>query len=380
MNTKQLLFLLIRACFDGARALNNLEPDVKELYELSSKHDLAHMVSYGAIKHGLISNNSEFYDYSNKQVIIAIARYKQQDYELERIRKAFNCNCVQFIPLKGSILREYYPEPWMRTSCDIDILIHEDDLNKASKLLLSLGYTTNGIKKYHDISFHLNNIHVELHFNICENKKQLDVVLKDAWNYVERVKEYEYREKGSFFVFHHIAHMAYHFLSGGCGVRSVLDLWVLRRKFVLDKEELLTLLEKSQLSTFYKHVCLLSEIWFGDAQHDNTTLAMERFILKGGAYGSIDSGAISGAAAHEGNKLEYTLSVTFPPFSSMCCLYPSLKKRKALLPFYYLHRLFSKVFGKESKQTRKHLRAIHRTSQKEINEFSYLTKKLELNG
>ena len=30
---------------------------------------------------------------------------------------------IPFLPLKGSVIRQYYPEPWMRTSCDIDILV-----------------------------------------------------------------------------------------------------------------------------------------------------------------------------------------------------------------------------------------------------------------
>ncbi|MBO4954226.1 MAG: nucleotidyltransferase family protein, partial [Clostridia bacterium] len=35
---------------------------------------------------------------------------------------------IDFMPLKGAVIRQYYPEPWMRTSCDIDIHVKKDRL------------------------------------------------------------------------------------------------------------------------------------------------------------------------------------------------------------------------------------------------------------
>ena len=48
--------------------------------------------------------------------MIAIYRYEKINYELNRLRSALNEAQIPFIPLKGSVLRQYYPEPWMRTS------------------------------------------------------------------------------------------------------------------------------------------------------------------------------------------------------------------------------------------------------------------------
>lgn len=56
--------------------------------------------------------------------------YKRMNYEYEQVCDALEKAEIPFIPLKGVVIREYYPEPWMRTSCDIDILVREKNLKK----------------------------------------------------------------------------------------------------------------------------------------------------------------------------------------------------------------------------------------------------------
>lgn len=371
-------FSLLRNEIDKVPLPSGLVPSIKELYTLSKKHDLSHLVFDSAIKNELIDQNSETFHILNNQIIIAITRYKQQSYEFERICSCFQQNNIQFVPLKGLIIRDYYPEPWMRTSCDIDILINEEDLKKATESLLSIGFTSDGVRNYHDVSFFLGNTHLELHFNICESNKQLDTLLKDVWKYTDLYDRYEYRENNIFFMFHHIAHMAYHFLSGGCGVRPVLDLWILRKKYHYSEELLLDLLNKCKLTSFYNNVCLLSEIWFGDCQHNETTLKMERRIIEGGAYGSFNNGASAGIAMHKGSKTRYKLSIAFPPYIDMCNIYPYLRKHKIMLPFCYVCRLFTKLFGKR-KRIATRSTAIDSCSKEEIRDFATLLKDLELN-
>lgn len=351
---------------------------IQDLYVLSKKHDLAHLVFDAAIQNDLIDKNSEAFAKLSNQKIFAIYRYNQHKHDLGLIKDAFQKNSIQFVPLKGSVIRDYYPEPWMRTSCDIDILVHEDDLEKAKGVLLQIGFTTDGARNYHDISFFKGQTHLELHFNICEMNKQLDQLLKDVWGYVEQYDGYEYRETNSFFAFHHVAHMAYHFLTGGCGIRPFLDLWILRKREDFDEKNLLELLKKCNLVSFYNEVCLLSEIWFGNKEHNATTLKMEQFILEGGVYGSSKKGAVIGIAQHGGSKFRYKWSIAFPSYIDMCNIYPKLKKHKILLPFYHIKRFFTKVFGKSKNRTKKRAETINKSSCKEAKELSHLLKDLNL--
>ena len=74
-------------------------------------------------------------------MMTAVYRYERINYELNCLTEALNQAEMPFIPLKGSILRQYYPEPWMRTSCDIDILVREEDIDAATQAIeKKLGY------------------------------------------------------------------------------------------------------------------------------------------------------------------------------------------------------------------------------------------------
>ena len=77
------------------------------------------MVAEGLNKNGLLAKENQ--EVGN-EIIKAIYRHAQLSYEYVAVCDALETAQIPFIPLKGSVLRKWYPEPWMRTSCDIDIL------------------------------------------------------------------------------------------------------------------------------------------------------------------------------------------------------------------------------------------------------------------
>ena len=117
------------------------DEELVKLYKLAKAHDLAHLVGDALIKTNLIGDG-EIKAKFQKQIMLAVYRYEKINYELGRLRKVLNEAEIPFIPLKGSVLRRYYPEPWMRTSCDIDVLVHEEAVNQAEQTIVEkLGYT-----------------------------------------------------------------------------------------------------------------------------------------------------------------------------------------------------------------------------------------------
>lgn len=169
--TIQMLFALVRSAIRGnqlpeqERAIysNELLPD---LMEISKKHDVSHLVAEGFIKNELIAKgNSEV----AKKIIKAIYRHVQLSYEYVAVCDALETAQIPFIPLKGSALRKWYPEPWMRTSSDINILVQEDEVERAVKYLVdNCEYSSEG-KGPHDISlFSPSKKHIELHYDLVE--------------------------------------------------------------------------------------------------------------------------------------------------------------------------------------------------------------------
>lgn len=378
MTTERILFCLLRneICGTDLPADFDLTDKIGQVYRLSVRHDIAHLTGDALFRNNLLPEN-KIGDAFKEQMRMAVIRVEQQTAELQSIEQAFDDAKIPYIPLKGAVVREMYPKSWMRTSCDIDILVREKDLERASDTLSGNGFKTDGKFNYHDISFYSENIHVELHFNICENIKQLDGLLSEVWDYAELLNGNEYREMPEYYVYHHLAHMAYHFLSGGCGIRPFLDLWILKAKGFYNEVKLLPLLEKSNLVKFYLAVNKLIYVWLKDDKYDDITLRMAKYVIVGGVYGSAANSYSVGAATSKGKK-RYLLKLAFPRYKIMCIIYPSLKKYKILLPFYYLHRIFIKTIGKDRKKVKSRIVGAMSQSKERIAKINSLLSELEL--
>lgn len=379
MNVVDTMFCLIRNEITGEALPKNIEYDVDRLLALSKRHDLAHLLSDALIRNGIVTEKSSDYKNVKKHKMIAIYRETKRTYTYEKIVNGFSADIIKFVPLKGMVISNLYPEPWMRSSCDIDILVHKNDIKRATNSLIKKGFTTDNKINYHDIHFYLDNVHLELHHSICENNDQLDRLLSKVWEHVEHGKGVEFRETKDFFAFHHVAHMAYHFIAGGCGIRPFIDLWLMRRKRYYDDNGLIALLNECDLKPFYDAVCALTDVWFGEKEHTELTKIMSDYIISGGVYGNEDNSNTVEIAKNNGSKIKYVFNLAFLPYENMCVLYPSLRKHKILLPFCYIHRIFSKLFGKERKRIKGRIRDINSSPENKVEEVASLIKDLGLN-
>ena len=323
-----------------------------EVYKLSKAHDVAHLVGDALNKSGVFENLPADIDENERaaiakvkekfdeQIFTAVYRYETINYELEQICKTLEEAKIPFIPLKGSVIRKYYPEPWMRTSCDIDILVKEKDADKASKVLAErLQYKINE-KGQHDVSlFSPSNIHVELHFKLMDIEFKQVSALSDVWSgrEVEPVSEYEYTMSNELFLLYHIYHMAKHFVHGGCGVKPFIDLWIIKNKIGFDGGKAQKMLQESGLLAFYERSIDLMSVWFEGKEYSEITQEMENFILQGGVYGTLEQ-HLAMSQNKKGGKFRHLLSKIFLSYEQMKVYYPSVKKCPILFPFYQVRR------------------------------------------
>ena len=353
------------------------DEDLVKLYKLSKSHDLAHLVGDALIKNNLIEDG-EIKAKFQKQIMLAVYRYEKINYELGRLRKVLNEAEIPFIPLKGSVLRRYYPEPWMRTSCDIDVLVHEEAVDQTAQIIVEkLGYTYEK-KQYHDISLVSDGgVHLELHHTIKENKANIDALLSECWDYAAPSDDYECCFTNEFFCFHQIAHASYHFLHGGCGVRPILDLYLLQRKMPFDSTVLDEMLEKSGIKKFFDAAKALSEVWFGGSEHCDVTRRMEDYLLRGGVYGSTQNSMAVGQQKEKG-RLGYIINRIWLPYELLCITYPRLKGRKYLQFFYEIKRWLRIFNPKARKHKRRDLDAIKKLSAKHKSDVNCMLNELGL--
>ena len=361
MEVVKIMFALIRQALKGeemSEELKNLitPQTLEQLYKLSKSHDLTHLLADSLDKNGLLIAppiRNAFIQQRN----MAIYRYEQQRYEFEQICEALAEEEIAYIPLKGSILRDYYPQAWMRTSCDIDILIKQGDLKKASQALVSkLDYNYESSNSHDESFYSPSGVHLELHHSLLEDcvNREASEFLDGVWEECSPCEDCSYRMQMSneFFYFYHIIHMSKHILNGGCGIKPFLDLWIMDENFALDKARVNKWLEKCNLLSFTKEARKLVEFWLNDGECEDSTKLFEEFLLTGGVYGTAKN-RVSVERSQEGGKFKYILSRIFKPYDVLKHTYPILKKHKWMLPFCQVARWFHHLFSKESKKVLK---------------------------
>ena len=356
------------------------DEELAALYKLSKAHDLAHLVGDALIKNKLISN-AEIKSKFDKQLMTAVYRYERINYELNCLRKVLNEAQIPFLPLKGSVLRRYYPEPWMRTSCDIDLLVHDSDLDRAAALLTEKsGYRAES-KQSHDIGlFAPSGVHVELHYTLIESHivGDADKVLESVWDHSNPIGgTTEYAMDDGMFYYYHVAHMAKHFVNGGCGIRPFLDIWILNHCGHGGLVAGSALLKAGGLDVFASTAEKLSEVWFGTAEHDDRTRQVEQFVLNGGVYGTTEN-RVALQQAKKGSKVRYAFSRIWLPYDVLKFQYPFLNGKRFLLPYYEVRRWLRLLFCGGAKRSAHEMKLNSSITKSEQDEAKKLLIELHL--
>lgn len=362
------------------KILKKITPEImEELYMVSRNHDLAHVVALALKKHGFIKYDKLSRRYV-KQMHAALMRYEAIKHEQNQIYQVFEKEGIDFVPLKGSVIRKYYPDRWMRTSTDIDILVREKELERAKKALVSnLGYAQ-GRYRYHDVSLYSQSgVLLELHFQITENMKNIDKNLKKVWDYVTPIGGGRCRQvmTPEYLLFHSYAHMVYHFINGGCGVRFVVDSWILEHALDYDEAVFQKLCKESKIETFVESVRRLGQVWFAGAEHDSLSKKMQTYIITGGVFGTMESKVMARKTQTSG-RYRYLLTRVFIPYREFCASYPILEKLPWLYPYFAVKRLF-KIFNKQiAKNAVQEMQMNKNIRQDDVDELKGLFRELKL--
>jgi hypothetical protein len=106
------------------------QKEKEQLFQLCSNHSISVIVGDVLGKSKMIEKTPDVKKLINES-FMSVYRYEQSQTEIKKITHVLTELKIPYILLKGPRVRKYYPEPWLRTSCDIDILIHEEDLDLA---------------------------------------------------------------------------------------------------------------------------------------------------------------------------------------------------------------------------------------------------------
>ena len=156
---KDMIYLL--SC-----AVNGITPDtarvqaidLEQLYRLAKFHTVRAAVCIALEKAGV--HEPHFHESYKK----AIRKNIYLDTERAAIISSFEEQSIWYMPLKGSVLKDLYPENGMREMADNDMLYDAEKQQEVMEIMLSHGYTAKSVgESNHDVYMKPPVLNFELH-------------------------------------------------------------------------------------------------------------------------------------------------------------------------------------------------------------------------
>lgn len=299
--------------------------------------------------------------------------HSQRQEALRKITSALDDAQIPYVPLKGAVLQYLYPVPNMRTSGDIDILTREEDLDRAVHAIEENAGFSYVQRNYHDVNMTNSRVVLELHFSIKENMENIDKLLSKAWDYAEPTGEgYRYSFTPEYQVFHVIAHMSYHLVHGGLGIRPFLDLWLLKNKTNFDEDVVRRMCDDCGILTFYEKSYELVDAWMSGKPVPDDLVLLEEYCLSGGVFGSIES--TSASRLRKKGKSDYVMSRLIVSQDVLEDQYPELRDKPFLMPVYQMKR-WMRLLDKEKRAgAMREIDGISKVKDGEIEKFDEMLR------
>ncbi|WBW98962.1 nucleotidyltransferase domain-containing protein [Oceanirhabdus sp. W0125-5] len=293
------------------------------------------------------------------------------------ILEIFYENQIPVIVLKGLVLRYYYPNPYLRTMSDADILVHENNLKKCSELMESIGYKI--IEESESHGAHIvfrkpGKLNVEIHWTIVNDDffKGSKAFEKHIWDNAIKVELEGVKCLAlslEDLITHLFIHMATHIVSSGFGIRQLLDLVILIEKEAKNINWHKVIINISECGILKFSIVILNicnslfniDIPTEVKELDNVGEKYNGFviedILESGVHGRKNRSMIfareftfdkkEGASLSTIDILKKMILLIFPEVDSMDSKYEYAKKIRLLTPIAWVHHLISGIFHKE---------------------------------
>lgn len=323
--------------------------DLDEIYELASFHSLLALV---ACSLETVIPLPHKYDQAKKKAIRKTALF---DIERSKLFQLLEEDKIWHMPLKGSILKDYYPQFGVREMSDNDILCDPTRFHDVKRIMEQMGFSCERFDERVDDEFIKGMIVFEIHrylFDERENKLLYDYY-RDIKNRLIPVNQnsFEYKFSQEDFYIYMIAHEYKHFIHGGTGLRSLVDVFVFLNKWqnAMDWDYINEELGKLHIKEFEKQQRELSVKSFSGIQLNNSEIEKLLYYASSGTYGVHEhttnnhiSVRLSGNDSKQA-KRKYLMQRIFVSGEDLKNAYPFFYKHKWLIPFLQLYRFFKAI-------------------------------------
>ena len=353
---------LIRCALGGkVPAKNKLDKmDLSGVFAVAKGHLLAALVAYALESAGIFDKDFEEEKFKSirKNIILDTDR-ANVTAELEKAG-------IWYMPLKGSITKELYPQLGMRQMADNDILFDMSRALDVKNIMLSLGFTNETFDKGgHDVYFKQPVSNFEMHTRLFS--RSFDETL---FEYYSRVTErmmpaddcnFGKKLSREDFYIYITAHEYKHYTNAGTGLRGLVDTYVYLSKYCdeLDMEYIARECEKLGIAEFERKNRELALHLLGGRKLTKSESEMVDYFIFSGTYGNVSNRVnnkikrdYSGRLAkvrYLFSRIAVPVSAKNPNYAIFSETYRWFYKNRIRLPLLFFYRLGKAVSTKRTK-------------------------------
>lgn len=360
--TSEFLIYLMACSLQGTKPEEALlaNIDMEALLRLAKAHSVSAMVCMAleqtdAFQHAAETTRLKWLDAKNK----AVRKNMLLDAERHQLEKEFAEHGIWYMPLKGSILKDWYPKFGMREMADNDILFDASKRKEVKAIFQGRGYTVKGYNKSNHDEYEKPPIYnFEMHVSLFPG------TYKELTEQYENVKEHLLPVDGTayqfaftpedFYVFV-LAHAHKHYSYSGTGIRTLADIYIMNQKLggTMNWEYVDSELRGLGIFSYERESRELAQKLFGiaelptEANLSEAEQQMLAYYLGASTYGTIENRTLNqmqklqpdGGAITAHTKRKYLLSRIFPGREWCKACAPTVYKYPVLLPFFWVWRL-----------------------------------------
>ncbi len=313
---------------------------LEQLYSVARYHMLTAIVCCGLEAVGMA--DSRFLEEKGK----AISRVSTMEMEKIILFSRFEAEHIRYMPLKGIVIKDFYPYIGMRQMADFDILYDGKCEKQVKRIMKEQGFTCKSLgKDYHKPPVSNFEMHTEL-FGKSDQDKLYEYyhdvqkrIIKDSDN------GYGYHFSDEDLYIYLIAHEFRHYYGSGTGLRYVMDTYVFWKKkgSTLDKAYIDRETAKMGIDLFEQKNRQIAFHLFNGEALDAEAEKMLEYMIFSGAYGNINNILNKnmkecGSSRAEAKRM-FIKNRLFLPMAKVREYHPFFYRHKFLLPFLFFYRL-----------------------------------------
>lgn len=330
--------------------LNNRDTVINKKYEKNKLKLLATQQQISSICYFQTQEDIFKGDYFKQLYFCA-----NQELLVRGIKDSLNKEKIQYVFVKGVVLKDYYPIPELRSMGDIDLIVHLNDKEKTGQILENQGFhVEQATNEWVCIN---KNFEVELHHALSykKDKFEAEYILNDFWTYVS-----DNELNLNFHFVYLFFHLRRHIIDGGIGLRQLYDIAVLTKKCKLNWKWIEQKLQTCGLYNFACNVLQINKILFEvENPMEEIVIRKETIdyiieeIFKGGVFGvnngerenlkKLVSIAYKEKISNKKARFKFITRQILPSFQMMSRIprYVYIRKNKFFIVFAWMNRMFN---------------------------------------